>query len=148
VAAYIGQRIDDNDGSAASATNAVMDATQHAFVVQAGVFVIPDTWDVFGRFEWIDFDGAYYGGGAGSSSGTSLAGGGSNAVARAILAEDDTLGILTFGTNYYFKKHAAKLTFDMLWFLDPMPVNNTGAGMVQSPEDDQIVLRGQFQFLF
>jgi hypothetical protein len=38
-AAYIGQRIDDNDGSAASATNAVMDATQHAFVVQAGVFV-------------------------------------------------------------------------------------------------------------
>jgi hypothetical protein len=36
----------------------------------------------------------------------------------------------------------------MLWFLDPMPVNNTGAGMVQSPEDDQIVLRGQFQFLF
>ena len=145
--AYIGQEIRDNDLTELSDAHSIRDATQHGIVVQAGLFMIPDKWDVFGRFEYIDFDGAFYGGGVGSSAGAALSGA-ANAAAREILAGDDSLSILTLGTNYYFSKHNAKLTFDAVWFLDPMPVNNLGAGMVQSAEDDQLVLRGQFQFLF
>ncbi len=141
-AAYIGQQIQAKGRGRRDPADEES-ATQHAFVLQAGVFLIPDKLDVFARYEWIDFDDAFYGGANGISSSSRLDSHGAE-----ILAEADDLSIVTFGANYYFKRHDVKLTADVVWFLDPMPVSNTGAGMVQSSDNDQFAIRGQFQFLF
>ncbi len=61
---------------------------------------------------------------------------------------DDEINIITFGANYYFKKHTIKLTTDLVWVLDPLPDSDTGAGLLRSSEDDQIVIRTQLQLMF
>jgi len=109
------------------------DATQFAVLVQAGIFVVPDQVDVFGRWEFINLDGQTIGG-------VDIADGG------------DEIHVLTFGANYYFQRHAAKATVDVVWALDG--TENLadgfvgGNGLFPTSEDDQLVLRGQFQFLF
>jgi hypothetical protein len=106
---------------------------QWAVLVQAGVFVIPDTMDIFGRWEFIDLDGQSLGGGSLTTSDAA-----------------DEIHMLTFGGNYYFQRHAAKLTLDLIWTLDStanLPYI-PGQGLIPSTQDDQLVLRGQFQFLF
>jgi len=68
--------------------------------------------------------------------------------------DNDEVDILTFGANYYFKKHAAKLTVDVVWAMDPLinvPGISDGLGLLKdNSEDDgdQIALRTQFQLLF
>ncbi len=100
----------------------------YAAVVQAGVFVIPGKMDVFGRYEWID-----------TSDLEDLG-----------LTDDDSLSIVTVGTNYYYKKHAAKVTLDLVWTMDEVPdgINSDLQGIYVTGEEDQWALRGQFQFLF
>lgn len=133
VAGYL-QKFSDNDDP--SLPSDLDDATQFGLVAQAGVFVIPDKLELFGRYEWIDFDGVYYrNNGAGTQSGTGN------------LAEDE-LSLITFGANWYLVRHNAKFTFDVIWALDPVPVSNSGAGLLTSVDDDQVVLRAQWQFAF
>jgi len=134
-AAFYGQQFDDND-KAGLPTN-LDDANQIGFVVQGGVFLIPDKFELFARYEWIDFDGAYY-----RSSGGGTQGGTGD------LAGNDDLSLVTVGGNWYFKKHNAKFTVDLVWALDPVPVGNSGAGILASSEDDQVSLRSQLQFVF
>lgn len=135
-AAVYAQRFNDNGDSPPLADN-LDDACQIGFVVQGGLFVVPDKLELFGRYEWIDFDGVYY-----RNNGSSAQSGSGD------LDEEDELGIVTVGGNWYFKKHNAKLTIDVLWALDPVPVANSGAGLLASADDDQVVLRSQFQFAF
>ena len=103
------------------------DYVDHGFVVQGG-FVIPDSdWEIFGRWDSIIPDGDRGG--------------------------DDTFNTLTFGTNYYVDGHAAKFTFDVQWHFDEgtstdLVGTNTGIGYILDDEDNQVVLRGQFQLLF
>ncbi len=134
VAGYL-QKFSDND-DAALASN-LDDATQLGLVVQGGVFIIPDKFELFGRYEWIDFDGVYY-----RNSGAGTQGGSGN------LATEDELGIVTIGGNWYFKKHNAKFTVDLVWALDPVPASNTGSGILTSADEDQVALRSQLQFAF
>src|SRR5690606_17756650 len=133
--AIVGQSFaGDDDG--AGLPGGLEDADQFGVVVQGGAFVIPDKLELFARYEWIDFDGVFY---RNSSGGT--AGGTGD------LAEDD-LSIITLGGNYYFQKHAAKFTLDLQYALDPVPATNTATGLIASDDDDQIAIRGQFQFTF
>lgn len=134
-AAVYGQSF-SGDTDDPSLPTALDDANQLGFVVQGGVFVVPDKFEAFARYEFIDFDGAYY-----RNSGGSTAGGTGD-------LGDDELSIITIGGNYYLQKHAAKLTVDLLYALDPVPVSNSGGGLVASPDEDQIAIRGQFQFSF
>lgn len=125
-AAFVGQHVQDN-GSAAFA-----EVDQIGFLVQGGIFVIPDKMDVFARYEHLDLDGVLYN--AAVSSMTPVA--------------DDKINLVTVGMNYYFKKHTVKLTTDLIWVLDPLPDSDTGAGLLRSSEDDQIVFRTQIQLMF
>ncbi len=71
----------------------------------------------------------------------------------AILYQDNTIGSenyfqeVTMGVNYYFLKHNAKVTVDVVILPDGSPRAVSGAG-IQSGVDEQIVLRGQFQLSF
>jgi hypothetical protein len=71
----------------------------------------------------------------------------------AILYQDNTIGSehyfqeVTMGVNYYFLKHTAKVTVDVVILPDGSPRAISGAGIV-SGVDEQIVLRGQFQLSF
>lgn len=139
--AIIGQHFSANGGAFVDdLTDGSRD--QYGFVIQSGVFLIPDRWDVFARGEWIDLNGmTYY---------NNL----HNLGAVAIFNDDanyDKHCILTFGTNYYFQKHAAKATLDLMWVLNTMDDINdplTGVSEDGSNDEDQLVVRAQFQFLF
>lgn len=76
-------------------------------------------------------------------------------------AADKAFNTVTLGGNYYLHGQAAKLTFDVQWFLDDTvdnalvsaiaggPGSNGGAiGLRPSPNDNQLALRLQFQLLF
>ena len=70
-----------------------------------------------------------------------------------------TFNVITAGFNYYVHGHAAKFTLDAQWFtdapasnggLDQVPIGaNTGIGFLGSgAQQDEIVIRAQFQLLF
>jgi hypothetical protein len=124
--ALVGQSIDDN-GSAS-----FVDADQYGFLLQGGLFLIPDELDVFARYEYLDLDGVSY----------------DPEITTATAILDDDLNLVTLGMNYYFKKHTAKLTCDLIWVLDPLPEGDSGAGLRTSVDDDQFVLRTQIQLYF
>lgn len=110
----------------------VSSSNQIAVLAQAGIFIIPDKADVFARAEWIDLDHQSFAG------------------AEAVGPDEITL--YTIGGNYYFQRHAAKLTLDVIWAPDSTialrDANWSGNGFFASAADDQVVIRGQFQFLF
>lgn len=106
------------------------DRTDHGFVVQGG-FYLPDTnWELFARYDVVIPDDES--------------------------AADDSFNTLTFGTNHYLHGHAAKFTFDVVWYFDATTDtdviggvdNNPSTALLTSSEDDQVALRGQFQLRF
>lgn len=101
-------------------------------VAQVGYFVIPDKFEPFARYEFIAAD-------------------------TGAISEDDQVHIVTVGANYYFRKHAAKFTTDVVWAINPLTNGNTlsgvsaGQGLLAdtgSDNDNQVALRAQFQLLF
>ncbi len=136
-AAIVGQEFTDDANPAVGGLPTNLNgAHQFGFVAQGGVFVIPDKLEPFARYEWMNWGGVYYrnNGGAVQNASRNLT--------------DDRLSIVTVGANYYFAKHKAKLTVDLVYALDPVPVSNTGGGLVRSAKEDQLALRCQFQFRF
>lgn len=101
------------------------DADQFGFVLQGGVFVADD-WEIFGRYDVVFGDDEIF--------------------------PNDEMNIVTFGVNYYIHKHAAKFTADVMFVLDETTgapaVTSTGTGILDSSEEDQFVLRAQFQLVF
>lgn len=96
---------------------------QYGLVVQGGIFLAPDKWECFARYEWGDDD-----------------------------ATGDDLSLLTAGVNRYFAGHDLKLTIDVgyafnavgdLWASSGAGWRTDAAGA-----DGQTVLRTQFQLLF
>jgi hypothetical protein len=115
-AAVFGRHSDPNLMSA-------MDFDQYGLVVQGGVFVVPDKWELFGRYEWFDFDGATM----------------------------DEYSAVTFGFNNYIYKHDWKWTTDIVWNLNNVPFGSSGIGLLSdgsSLDEDQIAFRTQIQMLF
>jgi hypothetical protein len=100
-------------------------------VVQ-GAYNIPmgeDSLEPFIRWEHIDFDGLITDIGANS---------------------EDEIDLLTFGANWYLQGHNAKVSFDVVWAFDPLPLGNSSTHLLAdaASSDDQIALRTQFQLLF
>jgi hypothetical protein len=71
--------------------------------------------------------------------------------------EADSWNFLTFGLNQYYAGHAAKATLDVLWSLDDtgtggQDLSDTGAlsgtGLLGDTQENEVVLRAQFQLLF
>ena len=65
---------------------------------------------------------------------------------------EDVFNEFTAGVNYYLGKdgsagHRAKITLDAVYLPDGVPANNTGSGILGSGEEDQFLLRGQFQLV-
>ncbi|HAI10468.1 MAG TPA: hypothetical protein DCM28_02105 [Phycisphaerales bacterium] len=104
-------------------------------LVEAGFQIVPDKLEPFVRWEFIDHDSA------------SL----------------EELQLLTFGLNWYLKKHNAKFTTDVMWVYDGNFGSNPfgastysdGLGFSESyssssgaVNDDIFVWRAQFQLLF
>jgi hypothetical protein len=101
------------------------DADQYGLVFQGGVFVADD-WEIFGRYDVVFGDDQLF--------------------------PNDEFNVVTFGVNYYIHKHAAKFTADIMFILDETTgapaVTSTGTGILDSAEEDQFVLRAQFQLVF
>jgi hypothetical protein len=136
-AAIVGQQFSDDDNPAVGGLPTNLNgAHQFGFVAQGGAFVIPNKLEPFVRYEWINFDGVYY-----RNNGGAFQNGSRNLT-------EDNLSIVTVGANYYFEKHKAKLTVDLLYALDPVPVSNTGGGLVRNDKENELALRCQFQFRF
>lgn len=107
------------------------DRDMYGALIQAGFMVIPDTLEPFVRLEWITDD---------------------------VGGNDDAV-IMSVGFNYYFKKHNAKFTADLVYWVDgdnqvnnPFGASETSSGLGFSSGDthteDNILIRLQFQLLF
>ena len=105
--------------------NALADGYNYGVMGQAG-YLLKDggPWEVFGRYSLTKFD----------DQGGFVAAGG-----------EDTYNEITGGLNYYFEKHAAKVTVDVTYLPDGSP-SVSGIGF-RGSDDDELVVRGQFQLL-
>lgn len=115
--------------------NPLGDLDSYAAMGQVGYMLVPDKFEPFARYEWIAVDKR---------------------------VASDEINIVTLGANYYFKKHSAKFTADVVWVMDPLNAGNTlgvsgaagtgltGLGLLaDAPDaDDQVAIRAQFQLLF
>lgn len=100
---------------------------QYGLLAQAGVFVIPNRLELFGRYEYVSFDGAF------------------NATATPI---DDQVNLTTVGVNWFFLGHNAKVTSDVVYVWDALPAGSTGLGLLTSDDGPQVVFRTGVAFSF
>ena len=97
------------------------DADPYGLVAQAGYNCSNSGMEPYVRWEQVDFDGAA-----------------------------DDVEILTVGVNRYFNNHAAKLSVDVVWTSDAIPVaaEDIGIRATGANNDDQVVIRSQLQLMF
>jgi hypothetical protein len=91
-------------------------------LVLQGGWYFNESWELFGRFEFTDFD----------------------------IDDVEDLSLLTIGVNKYFSSHNAKWTTDLGFAFDSVPTSNDLTG-VRSDFDDtdgQVIFRTQWQILF
>jgi len=107
-------------------TAGAMNYDQLGVEVTGGVFIKPDEVELFGRWEYYDFDGA-------------LAAGYS-----------DQINLFTVGVNWFFDGHDRKWTTDVVYAADSIPAGSSGIGLETDAigQDGQFVIRSQFQFKF
>lgn len=118
------------------------DTHQWSWIVQGSVFLIPDRLEFFARYEHLDFDDAT------EVSGEFV----SQSIASLALGPgvDSTQDIYTFGGNWYWHKHDAKFTFDVLWAPYGIRAGDSAESTVTTNrgESDSVTLRAQIQLLF
>jgi len=117
---FVGMSIEDEAGVAGA------DSDQFAVGAQGNVHLVPDQWEAFGRWEYLDFDDAL---GAG---------------------RDDALTLLTVGIARYFHGHAVKWSTQVTYALDEVPDGTATVGLVTDGpgERGQVGLISQIQILF
>ena len=107
-------------------SDATDELEQFGFVVQGGYHIVPDKWELFGRYEWFDFDDAS--------------------------AITDEYSAVTAGVNYYVptRKHNWKWTTDVVYNFDGVPDGSSGLGLLTdvAGEDGQYAVRTQMQVAF
>ncbi|MCZ6444687.1 MAG: porin, partial [Planctomycetota bacterium] len=101
-----------------------LDVDTTAIVIQGGYY-LSDNWELFGRYEWSDFD-------------------------LVTVPATEDLNIFTVGATRYFAGHNAKWTTDIGIGFDEvtLPANITGFRTDDPGEDGQVVIRSQVQILF
>jgi hypothetical protein len=101
------------------------DRDEYGALAQMGYF-LSDDWEIFGRYEWGDLDGAG--------------------------VSNDELSIVTAGVTKFFHKHAVKWTTDIGFALEELDAQWAAAGAGWradgAGQDGQVVLRSQLQLLF
>ncbi len=99
---------------------------QFGFVVSGGIFLKPDEFELFGRYEWFDFDGAVSAG------------------------YEDEISLFTVGATWFWEGHNKKWTTDIVFAGDPLPDGASGLGLEKDAvgQDGQYTIRSQVQFLF
>jgi len=102
------------------------DFDQWGFGVQGAVFLSPDEWELFGRWEHLDFDGALPAG------------------------RGDSLSLLTVGVTRYLHGHAVRWTTQAVYAFDTVPVSRAPLGLLADAagEDGQLGFVTQIQILF
>ena len=94
-------------------------------VAQAG-YMLTDRFEVFGRYSLVSLD--------------SDVGGDEE--------DEDNFHEVTGGVNYFIRRHAAKLTADVVYLPNGVPSDQSGIGELDpDADDDQVLIRGQFQLL-
>jgi len=97
------------------------------FLVQAG-YMLNDKWEVFGRWDWTALD--------------------DDALPDGF---ENNIHEITAGVNYYLQAapwhHNAKVTVDLSYLPNGCPSDLSDIGVLASPDDDEFVIRGQFQLL-
>lgn len=86
-------------------------------------YMLNEQWEVFGRFDYTKFDGDI------------------------VSFINDDYWELTGGVNYYLKGHNAKVTLDLTYLPNGSPTDLDGIGVLAADNEDQFVIRGQFQLL-
>lgn len=86
-------------------------------------YLLNEQWEAFGRLGYIRFDSDAVGG------------------------DEKNFVEFTGGVNYYLKGHNAKVTVDVSWLPNGSPADITGIGVLAADDEDEIVIRGQFQLL-
>jgi hypothetical protein len=114
------QSIEDSGGVSGA------DFDQWGVGAQVAAFVIEDEWELFGRWEHLDFDDAL---GAGA---------------------EDSLDLLTVGVTRYIHGHSLKWVTQVVWALDEVPVGRRQLGLRPDAagDDGQIGFVSQIQILF
>lgn len=97
---------------------------QIGFVVQGGYHLVPDKFELFGRYEWYDFDGAVAG-----------------------VSVDAEVSLLALGFNYYFRRHGWKWTTDWVYAFDQIPAAGGAQNLLADAmgDDGQWAIRSQMQ---
>jgi hypothetical protein len=54
---------------------------------------------------------------------------------------------ITAGVNYYYKSHNAKMTIDFTYLPNGTPVADSGADILVSDDENEFIVRAQFQLL-
>lgn len=111
-------------------------AHQWGLMVQGGLFAVRDRLELFGRYERMDFDGVYY-----RNAGDVVQSGSRNLATSALAG-------VTAGATWFARRHSAKLTMDVVYVPDPVPVRDTAGDLVRSDGERQIAVRAQAQFRF
>jgi hypothetical protein len=102
------------------------DMTDWGFLLQGGYMLNP-SWELFARYDVTIFD-------------------------EDVIADEDTFQEVTIGLNYFLGDngsagHRAKITVDFTWLPDGSPAELDGLGILGGSNEDEYVLRGQFQLV-
>jgi hypothetical protein len=101
---------------------------QYGFMMQSGYQIVPEKWEPFARYEYIDFN--------------HMTGIGGTPI------PNSNLNLITFGVNRYFARHSAKITTEVIHACNPVPINMTKSGLLEDPLGGEFTLRTQVQLLF
>jgi hypothetical protein len=129
-AAFVGQFIRNGSGAGITGITGGAGGTDNdtynwGFVAQAG-YMMNENWELFGRYDYTHTDDPLAVG-AGADT-------------------EDAFHEITGGVNYYFHGHHAKVTIDLTWLPNGAPAGAQNLGILTS-DDDEFVLRGQFQLM-
>lgn len=105
---------------------------QYALMAQSGYQLVPEKWEPYVRYEYICLDGM------------------TNVGSTGVPVADSNISLFTLGVNRYFARHAAKVTSEVIYAADPLPVRATGVGLLEDPlaQDGQVAFRTQVQVYF
>jgi hypothetical protein len=110
------------------ATDDQQDLDQYGFLAQLGYQIVPEKWEPYARYEYVNFDHL-----------TGIGG---------VPVLDNNLSLITVGVNRYFARHAAKITVEGIYAANPVPLTITKMGLLEDPLPGQVVLRSQLQLFF
>lgn len=119
-AAFVGESRDTPTGST------YLSGERYAALIQGGVFAVPDEVELFARYEYLDLGGIW---------------------SDTTAATDNSINMYTVGVNWFIRKHATKISLDLLYTPDAITADIDSYGLLAS-QGDQFIARLQFQFKF